>query len=200
MRGAGVLRGFGWSARECERGRRGTKRRDQRCSVRKNKRSCAERPWSCRRDRCRGTSNCFVRQPSRVHSAHIGHEVEVHYRWHPLYGRRLRVQHSEQRANGRVIHVEVAPGIVTILPDWMIDASVCAGMALGTPRLSMDALRDLRLLLLERGFGRSFCDDSPIVQENRDEPSTPNPAGAVTAPCQAAPDEYCVRIERPSRP
>src|SRR5947209_6335857 len=32
----------------------------------------------------------------------------------PLYGRRLRVQHSEQRASGRFIHVEVAPGTVTI--------------------------------------------------------------------------------------
>src|SRR3954447_19723164 len=43
-----------------------------------------------------------TQSPSRVHSAHIGHEVEVHYRWHPLYGRRFRVQHSEQRASGRV--------------------------------------------------------------------------------------------------
>jgi hypothetical protein len=68
----------------------------------------------------------------------------------------LRVQHSEQRASGRVIHVEVAPGIVTILPDWMVDASVCAGMALGAPRISIDALRELYLLLLERGFRRSF--------------------------------------------
>jgi hypothetical protein len=105
--------------------------------------------------------------PSRIHSAHIGQEVDVHYRWHPLYGRRLRVQHSEQRASGRVLHVEVAPGTVTILPDWMIDASVCAGMALGAPRISMDALRELHLLLLERGFRRSFCDDLPVVQENR---------------------------------
>jgi hypothetical protein len=92
-------------------------------------------------------------------SAHIGQEVEVHYRWHPLYGRRLRVQHSEQRVSGRVIHVEVEPGTVTILPDWMVDASVCAGMALGAPRISMDALRELRRLLsdpviyLLQGFG-----------------------------------------------
>jgi len=55
----------------------------------------------------------------------------------------LRVQHSEQRASGRVIHVEVTPGTVMILPDWMVDASVCAGMALGAPHISMDALREL---------------------------------------------------------
>src|SRR5947209_19459205 len=74
------------------------------------------------------TSSCRDPPPSRIHSAHIGQEVEVHYRWHPFYGRRLRLQHSEQRSSGRVIHVEVAPGTVTVLPDWMVDASVCAGI------------------------------------------------------------------------
>src|ERR1700677_5114609 len=102
-----------------------------------------------------------ARWPSRSHSAHIEQEVDVHYRWHPLYGRRLRVQHSEQRASGRVLHVEVAPGTVTILPDWMVDASICAGMALGAPHISTDALSELHLLLLERGFRRNFCDDPP---------------------------------------
>ena len=36
----------------------------------------------------------------RGHSAHIGQEVEVHYRWHALYGRRVRCQRSEQRGAG----------------------------------------------------------------------------------------------------
>ena len=108
--------------------------------------------------------------------------------------------HSEQRASGRVIHVEVAPGIVTVLPDWMVDASVCAGMALGAPRVSIDALRELRRLLLERGFRRSFCDDSPVVQENRDEQTAQDPEGTVAATSRAAPDEYRVRVEPPSRP
>jgi len=135
--------------------------------------------------------------PSRIHSAHIGQEVEVHYRWHPFYGRRLRLQHSEQRASGRVIHVEVAPGTVTVLPDWMVDASVCAGMTLGAPRVSVDALRELRRLLLERGFRRSFCDDSPVVQENRNEQAEKE--GAVAGTGRTAPDEYRVRVEPPSR-
>ena len=149
-------------------------------------RSCAESRKSCRRDRCPKTSNCFFQRPSRIHSAHIGQEVDVHYRWHPLYGRRLRVEHSEQRASGRVIHVEVAPGTVTILPDWMVDASICAGMAIGAPRISMDALRELRLLLLERGFRRSFCDDSPVVQENRNEQTVQDPEGTGTPIYRAA--------------
>src|SRR5271156_6729653 len=91
-------------------------------------------PPSVRIVHCQRAANSYDPMPSRIHSAHIGQEVDVHYRWHPLYGRRLRVEHSEQRASGRVIHVEVAPGTVTILPDWMVDASVCAGMAIGAPR------------------------------------------------------------------
>src|ERR1043165_4913253 len=63
-------------------------------------------------------SRCRDQSPSRIHSAHIGQEVDVHYRWHPLYGRRLRVEHIEQRASGRVIYVEVTPGTVMILQAW----------------------------------------------------------------------------------
>ena len=162
--------------------------------------NCAGWPSFSRHDHCRGTSSCGDRVPSRIHSAHIGREVEVHYRWHPLYGRRLRVLSSERRASGPVIHVAVARGTVTILPHWMVDAVVCAGMALGPPRISIDALSHLRLLLLERGFGRSFCDDSPIVAKNPDKRSAQDSAGTVTATCRAAPDEYCVRIEGPARP
>jgi hypothetical protein len=36
-----------------------------------------------------------------VHSAHIGQEIEVHYRWHPLYGRRVKVRDIKQRGGGR---------------------------------------------------------------------------------------------------
>jgi hypothetical protein len=95
--------------------------------------------------------------PSRSHSARIGQEVEVHYRWHPFHGRRAYAHYSEQRAAGRVIHVEIESGVVTALPDWMLDASICAGMTLGVPRVSVDALCDLHRVLLVRGFRRSSC-------------------------------------------
>lgn len=78
------------------------------------------------------------------------------------------MQYSEQRASGRVVHVEVAPGIVTVLPDWMLDASICAGMILGAPRVSTDALSELHRLLVVRGFRRSSS-DCLVTQENRDD-------------------------------
>src|ERR1700682_6179670 len=42
-----------------------------------------------------------------VHSAHIGQEIEVHYRWHPLYGRRVKVRDIEQRGGGRVGYIRL---------------------------------------------------------------------------------------------
>src|ERR1035441_2090775 len=89
------------------------------------------------------------------HSAHVGQEVEVFYRWHALYGRRLRRQYGEQRAAGEVVHVEVTPGVVLVVAAWMLDAASCAGMELGAPRASVAALVDVHQLLFQRGLRRS---------------------------------------------
>jgi hypothetical protein len=64
-----------------------------------------------RRRRSRQTGNSYGQWQSPGHSAHIGLEVEVHYRWHALYRRRLRRQYVERRAGGDVVHIEVAPGV-----------------------------------------------------------------------------------------
>ena len=40
------------------------------------------------------------------HSAHVGQDVMVRYRWHPLYGQRVRRIQSERRASGELVHVE----------------------------------------------------------------------------------------------
>ena len=66
----------------------------------------------------------------------------VHYRWHPLHGRRLRRHYSERRANGEVVHVEVAPGIVTVVAGWMLDPAACAKLSFGTPRVQ-EAVRTI---------------------------------------------------------
>ncbi|MER9592858.1 hypothetical protein NKI94_29395 [Mesorhizobium australicum] len=58
------------------------------------------------------------------HSAHVGQEVEVYYRWHPYFGRRLRCENSEERANGRIIHLVVVPGHVITALAWMVDPVV----------------------------------------------------------------------------
>jgi hypothetical protein len=104
---------------------------------------------------------------STVHSAHVGQEVEVRYRWHPLYGRRVRQHYSELRAGGRVAHVEAAPGVVVVLAAWMLDSAACAGMKIGAPHVDVAALSDFRDLLIDRGFRRSSQGDSRIAQEEQ---------------------------------
>jgi hypothetical protein len=88
------------------------------------------------------------------HSAHVGQEVVVHYRWHPLFGRRVRRHYGEQRASGEVVHVEAAPGVVTVVAAWMLDPVACAEMEIGAPRVALAALAELHhLLIAQRGAG-----------------------------------------------
>src|SRR5215213_938563 len=102
---------------------------------------------------------------SCCHSAHVGQEVEVHYRWHALYGCRVRRQYLERRAGGEVVHVEVAPGIVIVVAAWMLDPAACAGMELGAPRVAVSALAELHRLLIEHGFRRSSPGGPMTIRE-----------------------------------
>src|SRR5215831_16815934 len=122
-----------------------------------------------------------AREQSSGHSAHVGQVVEVHYRWHALYGRRLRRQYVERRAGGDVVHVEVAPGVVIVVAGWMLDPAACAGMSLGAPRVTLAALAEVHELLTERGFRRSSRDDLTIVQEEQHE-GLACAAGAIRGP------------------
>jgi hypothetical protein len=110
------------------------------------------------------------REPqSPVHSTHLAQEVEVHYRWHPLYGRRVRRQYSEQRAGGCVVHVEAAPGVIIAIAAWSLDPIACGGMEIGAPRAAITALIDLHQLLIESAFRGSSRNDSSVVKEQQHE-------------------------------
>src|SRR5882757_3166442 len=135
------------------------------------------------------------REQSPGHSAHIGQEIEVYYRWHAHYRRRVRRQYVERRAGGDVVHVEVAPGIVIVVAAWMLDPAACAGMALGAPRVTLAALAELHQLLTERGFRRSSRDDPTIVQEEQHEEFA-GAEGAIRGP---TPTEHPVRFDTASR-
>jgi Raffinose synthase or seed imbibition protein Sip1 len=129
---------------------------------------------------------------SRGHSAHVGQQVEVCYRWHALYGRRVRRQYAERRAGGDVVHVEVSPGVVIVVAAWMLDPAACAGMGFGAPRVAVSGLVELHHLLIERGFRRSCLDDPTIVQEERDE----KPADTGTTTRGPAPTQHAVRFRK----
>lgn len=149
-----------------------------------------------RRAGSRRTASSIVPVQSRGHSAHVGQEVEVFYRWHALYGRRLRRQYGEQRATGDVVHVEVAPGIVLVVAAWMLDAAACTGMELGAPRASMAALVNLHELLSRHGLRRSSSGVLHTDYEEQDDPSIQTAFDAASASHAdgATPIEHCVRI------
>ena len=65
----------------------------------------------------------------------------VHYPWHALFGRRVRIERSDVRTTGRFVHVEILPGVVTVVAAWMLDASACVGM-----EIARRSLRDLILI------------------------------------------------------
>jgi len=116
-----------------------------------------------------------------VHSAHLGQEVEVFYRWHPLYGRRLKRQYSERRATGELVHVEVAHGVVLVVAGWMLDPAKCATMVLGPPRASVEALCELHRLLVEHGHRRSSVSVQRTTDEAAHEDHSPSTAPRTEA-------------------
>lgn len=124
------------------------------------------------------------------HSAHVGQELEIHYRWHPLYGRKVRYRDSEQRGPGDVVHVDDGSGMVTVVPAWMLDPVVCGGMKLGEPRVSVAALRELHHRLVERGLRTDSSNDSTIVQEECDEVDLRDRSAAASgASCDTASEQ-----------
>ena len=70
---------------------------------------------------------------------HIGEEVEIHYRWHALHGRRLRRYYAEKRRGSDVVVVEDEPGVATVIAGWMLDRATCATMELGDPQVSVQS-------------------------------------------------------------
>jgi len=130
-----------------------------------------------RRRRNPRRSSCGGRLQSRGHSAHIGQNVVIHYRWHPLYGRGVRRIQGERRASGDVVHVELSPGAVTKLPAWKLDAVYCAGLKVGPPQASLAALLSLHELLIACESPLVSADGNIARQETQD-------GSAVTARTQ----------------
>jgi hypothetical protein len=139
--------------------------------------------------------------PSQVrdHSAHIGQEVEVHYRWHPLHGRRVKVRDVEERSGGRVVHVEASPGVVRVVSAWMLDRVMCSGMALGEPRVTVAVLSELDRLLVDWSLRAHSPDGSTTVREKRNGQAAKGRIPTPTTACtNAVSDESEVRHRRAS--
>ncbi|WP_197427281.1 hypothetical protein [Bradyrhizobium retamae] len=106
-----------------------------------------------------------------VHSAHVRHELEVHYRYHPYFGRKVFVRRIEQRATGQFLSVQGPAGIVVSIAGWMLDPVICAGMTIGAPRVDLAALVELERLLIGTANPAHSRNDIAIVREEGNEVS-----------------------------
>ena len=87
------------------------------------------------------------------------------------------------------------PATLSVVAAWMLDPAACAGMELGTPRVTIAALAELHQLLIEHGFRRSSSGGSTIVREKRDE----NPADINAVIGSPAPAQHAVRFGKAAR-
>ena len=77
-------------------------------------------------------------------------------------------QESERRASGELVHVELSPGAVTILPAWKLDPVYCAGLKVGAPLVSLAALCALQELLIACESRLVSADGNIVTQEAQD--------------------------------
>jgi hypothetical protein len=78
-----------------------------------------------------------------------------------------RIQ-SERRASGELVHVELTPSAVTILPAWKLDPVYCAGLKIGAPQVTLAALCSLRELLIACESRLVSADGNIVTQETQD--------------------------------
>ncbi|WP_234844983.1 hypothetical protein, partial [Sinorhizobium meliloti] len=133
----------------------------------------------------RRRASFFFRFQCPVHSAHVGDEVEVLYRWHPYFGQRVSIRRVEERATGRFLKVLGPTGVVIAISGWMIDPLVCRAMTMGTPRVDLATLIELNRLVSGGTKAAPFRSGRRITQEDHDE--IPQYAGAGVGPA-ARPD------------
>jgi len=104
------------------------------------------------------------------HSAHVGQRLTVHYPWHRFHGLSVRVIRCERWASAQLVRVEAPSGEGAVIPSWMLDAAVCAGMKLGEPVISLPGLAELHRLLHDIGVGRNSREaTSPFREETDDD-------------------------------
>jgi hypothetical protein len=103
-----------------------------------------------------------------VHSAHVGEDREVHYRWHPYFGLRVCVRWVE-RATGQFLKVEGPSGVVVSIPGWMVDPLVCADMCIGRPQVDLAALSELKRLVTPTAAPAHFLREDGCAREEPDE-------------------------------
>jgi hypothetical protein len=88
---------------------------------------------------------------NKRHSAYSFRRATIAYPWHPLFGRTLQVSRNRRGKDLTCIYTDERPDLARELPNWMFDEKYCAGMSLGLPQVSIEALNALAVLLTAAG-------------------------------------------------
>jgi len=117
--------------------------------------------------------------PVPIHSAHVGAVIRVQYRWHAYFGCDVKIYRKLQRGDGGYVALEREAGIAIMAPAWILDASICKTMTLGSPVISLPALLDLHEILISQGFRRGFDEDDSSKETGHD-PETDHQSSATS--------------------
>src|SRR5262249_696305 len=100
--------------------------------------------------------DCVPRGTTEGSNTHKTEIREVHYRWHPWYGRQVVVRGIRHRRGGVALNCRAGDdGASPVLevPEWMFDFSVCSRVKqAGTAKVDCRELQGLKILLASR-FG-----------------------------------------------
>lgn len=79
------------------------------------------------------------------------------------------------------MRVEVRPGEVIQVAEWMLDRALCAGMEMGEPRVAVTSLIELHRLPTERGFRQTSLSLCSIASMVLPAPDLPDDVAALKA-------------------
>jgi hypothetical protein len=95
----------------------------------------------------------FLIRSKSSHTAHNSTSAKVYYRHHPLFGTEVEIIKHKWNCSVDCVMVVVADETRCLIPRWMLDESLCAGLHdESLPRISIDALVALRQLLDAQSF------------------------------------------------
>jgi len=104
---------------------------------------------------------------SQSHNAYVLETATVYYRWHPLFGKSLRVVKRMKDRHVEHLICERPDQTLCSLPCWMFSLE-CTAFSWGQPAIAVEALSELRdfLTSLQKS---SSCDKAWVTSPSQEE-------------------------------
>ena len=91
------------------------------------------------------------------HTTHDPHATKICYRFHPFYGVEVEVIRFLRKSESAILMVRLPRGAQIAVPEWMLIPQVCDRLTVeDKPRISIDALHDLRRLIRAQSLNNSL--------------------------------------------